>query len=55
MNALKKGSGYDHCWVLNNQDSEIHLASTIYQKPSGCNIKVFTDKFRNSILYRKFS
>lgn len=39
---LKKGLGYDHCWVLNNQDSGMRLAASAYHQESGRLLEVFT-------------
>ena len=32
---LKLGSGYDHCWVLNNQNEGFRLIATVYHESSG--------------------
>tara|TARA_R110001592_G_scaffold68955_3_gene211465 strand:- start:5510 stop:6673 length:1164 start_codon:yes stop_codon:yes gene_type:complete len=41
---LKRGLGYDHCWVLNNQNEGMRLASTAYHKESGRLLEVFSDE-----------
>ncbi len=41
---LKKGLGYDHCWVLNNQNEGMRLTSTAYHKDSGRLLEVFSDE-----------
>ncbi|MDN3667544.1 aldose epimerase family protein [Algibacter miyuki] len=41
---LKKGLGYDHCWVLNNQNSGIRLAAMAHEVKSGRVLEVFTDE-----------
>jgi len=41
---LKKGMGYDHCWVLNNQNEGVRLAATAYEKESGRLLEVFSDE-----------
>lgn len=41
---LKKGGGYDHCWVLNDQDKGIQLVSTAYNKMSGRYLEIFSDE-----------
>lgn len=41
---LKKGLGYDHCWVLNNQDKGDRLAATAYEPKSGRLLEVYTDQ-----------
>lgn len=41
---LKKGLGYDHCWVLNNQDKGERFAASAYDAKSGRLLEVFTDQ-----------
>lgn len=41
---IKKGGGYDHCWVLNNQDTGVRLVSTAFHEPSGRYLEVYTDE-----------
>ena len=41
---LKRGLGYDHCWILNNQNEGMRLASTAYDKESGRLLEVFSDE-----------
>ncbi len=41
---LKKGSGYDHCWVLNNPNSGIRLSARVRHPESGRIMEVFTDE-----------
>ena len=41
---IKKGGGYDHCWVLNGQDSGERLAATAYDPKSGRFLEVYTDE-----------
>ncbi|SNR70212.1 aldose epimerase family protein [Lutibacter flavus] len=41
---LKRGLGYDHCWVLNNQNEGIRLTSSAYHKESGRLLEVFSDE-----------
>lgn len=41
---LKRGLGFDHCWVLNNQNEGVRLASTAYHKESGRLLEVFSDE-----------
>ncbi|MCR8667353.1 galactose mutarotase [Aestuariibaculum sp. M13] len=41
---LKRGLGYDHCWVLNNQDEGMRLAASAYYKTSGRVLEVYTDE-----------
>ncbi|OYX83663.1 MAG: galactose-1-epimerase [Flavobacteriales bacterium 32-34-25] len=41
---LKKGLGYDHCWVLNNQDKGFRFAASAYEPTSGRLLEVYTDE-----------
>jgi aldose 1-epimerase len=41
---LIKGKGYDHCWVLNNQDKGDRFAASAYNPTSGRLLEVFTDQ-----------
>jgi aldose 1-epimerase len=41
---LKKGLGYDHCWVLNNQDKGDRFAASAYDATSGRLLEVYTDQ-----------
>lgn len=41
---LKKGLGYDHCWVLNNQDKGERFAASAYDPGSGRLLEVYTDQ-----------
>jgi aldose 1-epimerase len=41
---LKNGFGYDHCWVLNNQDRGDGFAASAYEPTSGRLLEVFTDQ-----------
>lgn len=41
---LKNGLGYDHCWVLNNQNQGIRLTATAFDKASGRFMEVFSDE-----------
>jgi aldose 1-epimerase len=41
---IKKGLGYDHCWVLNNQDKGERFAASAYNPTSGRLLEVFTDQ-----------
>ena len=36
------GKGYDHCWVLNNEDGTLALAATVYEASSGRLMEVLT-------------
>jgi len=39
---LKIGGGYDHNWVLDNNDGSLALAATVYEPESGRFMEVFT-------------
>jgi aldose 1-epimerase len=41
---LKRGEGYDHCWVLNNQNEGMRLAASAYHPESGRLMEVSTDE-----------
>ncbi|MFV5694417.1 aldose epimerase family protein [Flavobacterium sp. LB3P122] len=41
---LKKGLGYDHCWVLNNQGKGERFAASAYDAGSGRLLEVYTDQ-----------
>ncbi|WP_035668799.1 aldose epimerase family protein [Flavobacterium sp. 83] len=41
---LKNGLGYDHCWVLNNQDKGYRFAASAYDSGSGRVLEVYTDQ-----------
>lgn len=41
---LKRGPGYDHCWVLNNQDSGVRFAASAYHPESGRFMEVYTNE-----------
>ena len=41
---LKRGLGYDHCWVLNDTKGEIAFAASAYDKTSGRLLEVFTNE-----------
>ncbi|WP_100610099.1 aldose epimerase family protein [Confluentibacter lentus] len=41
---LKRGGGYDHCWVLNNQNEGMRLAATAYDPTSGRLLEIATDE-----------
>lgn len=41
---LQKGGGFDHCWVLNGQNTGVRLAATAYDPGSGRVLEVFTDE-----------
>jgi len=41
---LKRGMGYDHCWVLNNQNKGDRFAASAYDPASGRLLEVYTDQ-----------
>ncbi len=41
---IKRGLGYDHCWVLNNQNKGERFAASAYEPKSGRLLEVFTDQ-----------
>ena len=41
---LKRGLGYDHCWVLNDQNEGIRFTSSAYEPNSGRLLEVFSDE-----------
>ena len=41
---LTFGNGYDHCWVLNNQNEEIRFVASAYDPFSGRLLEIFSDQ-----------
>ncbi|MDT0644061.1 aldose epimerase family protein [Zunongwangia sp. F363] len=41
---ILRGNGYDHCWVLNEQDSGVRYAASAYDPDSGRYLEVYTDE-----------
>ena len=41
---LKRGMGYDHCWVLNSQNKGDRFAASAYDPTSGRLLEVYTDQ-----------
>lgn len=41
---LKRGLGYDHCWVLNNQDKGMRTAAILSDPDSGRVMEILTDQ-----------
>lgn len=39
---IKKGAGYDHCWVLNHQDKGYRVVASAYDSASGRKLEVAT-------------
>ena len=41
---LENGMGYDHCWVLNDQDKGLRFVASAYEPVSGRLLEVFTNE-----------
>ena len=41
---LKKGKGYDHNWILNNQDQGMRTVASVYEPGSGRVLEIATDE-----------
>lgn len=41
---LDRGPGFDHCWVLNGQDSGVRFAAAAYEPDSGRFMEVYTNE-----------
>ncbi len=41
---LMIGNGYDHCWVLNNQDQGLRFVSSAYDSGTGRLLEIFSDQ-----------
>lgn len=41
---LRRGLGYDHCWVLNEQDSGMRFAASAYHPETGRMLEIYTDE-----------
>lgn len=41
---LKNGKGYDHNWVLDNYDGNVHRCAVLYHQATGRVMEVFTDQ-----------
>lgn len=41
---IKRGKGYDHCWVLNDQDSGKRLVASVYHPGTGRYMEVYSDE-----------
>jgi aldose 1-epimerase len=41
---LKNGLGYDHCWVLSNQEEGIRFVASAFEPKSGRYLEVFSDE-----------
>jgi aldose 1-epimerase len=48
INTLNKqlmfGNGYDHCWVLNNQDQGLRFVASAYDSETGRLLEIFSDQ-----------
>ena len=38
---IKNGKGYDHCWVLNDQENDLRFVGSVYEEKSGRFLKFF--------------
>lgn len=41
---IKNGLGYDHCWVLNDQEKGVRFVASAYETASGRLLEVFSDE-----------
>ncbi|MFV9551453.1 aldose epimerase family protein [Algibacter sp. PT7-4] len=41
---LKRGKGYDHCWVLNGENGKMRFAASAHHKASGRFLEVFSEE-----------
>ena len=41
---LKKGGGYDHCWVFTDSSNKLKEVASVYHKASGRYMEVYTDQ-----------
>jgi aldose 1-epimerase len=41
---IKNGLGYDHCWVLNDQEKGIRFVASAYESVSGRLLEIFSDE-----------
>ena len=41
---LTLGNGYDHCWVLNNQNEGVRFVASAYDTLSGRSLEIFSDQ-----------
>ena len=41
---IEIGQGFDHCWVLNNQNKGVRLIAKAYHRDSGRALEVFSDE-----------
>lgn len=41
---IKNGLGYDHCWVLNDQEKGVRFVASAYEPVSGRLLEVFSDE-----------
>ena len=41
---IKNGLGYDHCWVLNDQEKGVRFVASAYEPASGRLLEVFSDE-----------
>jgi len=41
---IKNGLGYDHCWVLNDQEKGVRFVASAYESVSGRLLEIFSDE-----------
>ena len=41
---LKNGKGYDHCWVLNEQEKDFRFVASVFEKKSGRLLEIFSSE-----------
>ncbi|MDA0178441.1 galactose mutarotase [Mesoflavibacter profundi] len=41
---LKRGKGYDHCWVLNGEKGDMRFVASAYDETSGRFMEIFTEE-----------
>ncbi len=39
---IKNGKGYDHCWVLNDQEKDMRFVGSVYEEKSGRLLEIFS-------------
>ncbi|MEC7415321.1 MAG: aldose epimerase family protein [Bacteroidota bacterium] len=39
---IKNGKGYDHCWVLNDQENDLRFVASVYEEKSGRFLEIFS-------------
>ena len=41
---LKRGKGYDHCWVLNGEKGNMRLVASAYDESSGRFMEIYSEE-----------